>query len=83
MLLHGNPNHAAADVTVVVLQQQNVYRNGQQFLVDSQLQHYGYHAGYAGPEFAPYGMPGSTFYDQVHAYQPDAAAQKFPYSQRC
>jgi len=43
-----------------------VYRNGQQFTVDSQLQHYGYHAGYAGPQFAPYGMPGSTFHDQTH-----------------
>ena len=59
-------------VTVVVSQQQKVYRNGQQFVVDNQLQHYGYHAGYAGPEFAPYGMPGSAFYDQVHAHHSDA-----------
>merc|ERR1712195_384192 len=52
---------------------QKVYRNGQQFVVDNQLQHYGYHAGYAGPEFAPYGMPGSAFYDQGHRHHGRAA----------
>merc|ERR1712195_144136 len=53
---------------------QKVYRNGQQFVVDNQLQHYGYHAGYAGPEFAPYGMPGSAFYDQGHHHGRAAVA---------